>query len=201
MTTLVIASGNTGKIAEIKALLQPFAIAVKPQRDYGVDDAEETGTTFVENAIIKARHAAEQTGLPALSDDSGLVVEALDGEPGVRSARYAGPGATSEDRIRKVLQNLGDDINRQASFHCVLVLCRYAADPTPVICHGVWQGEILTAPRGTQGFGYDPIFYVPTHDCSAAELSAEQKNSISHRARAFEQLQTYLNTIKDNLLC
>ncbi|HET8801034.1 MAG TPA: RdgB/HAM1 family non-canonical purine NTP pyrophosphatase [Marinobacter sp.] len=195
MTELVIASNNQGKIAELAALLAPLGLAPVAQRDLGVSEAEEPAVTFVENAILKARHAARQTGKPALADDSGLAVDALAGQPGVRSARYAGPDASDTDNVRALLAAMEDvpDDQRSAQFHCVLVYLRHADDPTPLVCHGQWHGQILRQPRGEGGFGYDPIFLCPEHSCSAAELSREQKGRISHRGRALalllEQLQ------------
>lgn len=195
MTELVIASNNQGKIAELAALLAPLGLAPVAQRDLGVSQAEEPAVTFVENAILKARHAARQTGKPALADDSGLAVDALAGQPGVRSARYAGPDASDTDNVRALLAAMEDvpDDQRSAQFHCVLVYLRHADDPTPLVCHGQWHGQILRQPRGEGGFGYDPIFLCPEHSCSAAELSREQKGRISHRGRALalllEQLQ------------
>nr|WP_297401666.1 RdgB/HAM1 family non-canonical purine NTP pyrophosphatase [uncultured Marinobacter sp.] len=195
MTELVIASNNQGKIAELAALLAPLGLTPVAQRDLGVSEAEEPAVTFVENAILKARHAARQTGKPALADDSGLAVDALAGQPGVRSARYAGPDASDTDNVRALLAAMEDvpDDQRSAQFHCVLVYLRHADDPTPLVCHGQWHGQILRQPRGEGGFGYDPIFLCPEHSCSAAELSREQKGRISHRGRALalllEQLQ------------
>jgi len=199
MQKIVLASGNTGKIAEITELLADFPIELVSQSGLGVEDAEETGTTFVENAIIKARHAAELTGLPALADDSGLAIHCLHGRPGVHSSRYAGPGASDQDRINKVLAEIAElnPTDRSATFHCVIVLMRYAKDPAPMILHGEWHGSILDEPRGEHGFGYDPIFYVPTHNCSAAELSTALKNRISHRGHALGQLASdKLMTVK-----
>jgi len=161
-----------------------------PQSHYNVADAEETGLTFVENAILKARNAAQHTGLPALADDSGLEVDALHGAPGIYSARYAGPMASDAENLGKLLAMLKDvpEEKRGAHFQCVLVYLRHALDPTPLICQGAWEGRILTAPRGTSGFGYDPVFFVPSHACSAAELPAETKNVLSHRGQALRQL-------------
>ncbi len=197
MLEIVVASSNKGKIAEIKAALQDLPIKLIPQDDLNIEDVEETGTTFVENAIIKARHAAKVSGLPVIADDSGLVIDSLGGAPGVRSARFAGENADDNDRNNKVLEAMagtGED-DRHASFHCVTVLLETENDPAPLICEGVWDGEILTAPRGDKGFGYDPIFYVPTHDCSAAELDAKQKNEVSHRGEALRQLHDVLNEV------
>ncbi len=189
LLNFVLASSNNGKIAEIQDLLMDLPIVLTKQSDIDIDEIEETGTTFVENAIIKARHAAQISGLPAIADDSGLTIDALDGAPGVFSARYAGRNATDEDRINKVLEELVDvpDEERSAAFHCVTVLMEHENDPAPLICHGIWGGVILRAPVGDQGFGYDPIFYVPEYDCSAAELEPGLKNQISHRGIALQQ--------------
>lgn len=188
--TLVIASNNKGKIAELTSLLSPFGVFPTAQGELGVSEAEEPAVTFVENAILKARHAAALTGLPALADDSGLAVDALDGLPGVRSARYAGDQATDADNVRALLSAMKDvpEGERTAQFHCVLVYLRHANDPTPLICHGRWPGSILHAPQGEEGFGYDPIFLVPETGCSAAELSREEKSRLSHRGRALALL-------------
>ena len=187
---LVIASNNKGKVAELTDLLAPLGLVPVPQGELGVSEAEEPAVTFVENAIIKARHAAKATGLPALADDSGLAVDALDGRPGVRSARFAGEEATDNDNVEALLAALKDtpEAERSAQFHCVLVYLRHADDPTPIICHGRWPGRILAEPRGQGGFGYDPVFLVPEHGCSAAELTREQKGRISHRGRALASL-------------
>lgn len=187
---LVIASNNKGKIAELADLLGPLGLTPIAQGELGVGEAEEPAVTFVENAILKARHAARLTGLPALADDSGLAVDALDGAPGVRSARYAGESASDADNVRALLQALEGipESQRTAQFHCVLVYLRHADDPTPVICHGRWPGSILKQPRGECGFGYDPVFLVPETGTSAAELSREEKGRISHRGRALTLL-------------
>lgn len=187
---LVIASNNKGKIAELTDLLRPLGLTPVAQGELGVGEAEEPAVTFVENAILKARHAARITGLPALADDSGLAVDVLGGEPGVRSARYAGESASDEDNVRALLDAMAGipEQQRTAQFHCVLVFLRHADDPTPVICHGRWPGHILEQPRGEGGFGYDPVFLVPETGTSAAELSREDKGRISHRGRALAQL-------------
>lgn len=189
-TQLVIASNNKGKIAELASLLSPLGVQPVAQGELGVGEAEEPAVTFVENAILKARHAARETGLPALADDSGLAVDALGGAPGVRSARYAGENASDADNVRALLDAMSSvpDDQRGAQFHCVLVYLRHADDPTPIICHGRWPGHILRDTRGEGGFGYDPVFLVPETNCSAAELSREQKGRISHRGRALSQL-------------
>lgn len=187
---IVIASSNPGKIAELQTLLSILPIEWIPQSEFDIPDITETGKTFIENAILKARHASKLSGLPAIADDSGLVVDALDGAPGVYSARYAGENATDDDRIQKLLADMKqvDAQNRSAAYHCVLALVEYEDDPAPLICHGIWEGSILFEPRGKNGFGYDPIFYVPTHKRSAAELSVAEKNSISHRGQVVDQL-------------
>ena len=186
----VLASNNAGKLKEFSELLAPKSITIKPQKEYGVDDAIEDGLSFIENAIIKARHASKATGLPALADDSGLEVDALDGAPGIYSARYASmDGGEKSDRanLEKVLSEMKDAQNRTARFHCVLAFVRHALDPTPIIIQGTWEGSLLTEPRGEQGFGYDPIFWVEDHQCSAAELIKAQKNALSHRGQAVRQ--------------
>lgn len=197
MIEIVLASSNAGKMAEIESLLAETPFKLIPQSEFDIEDADEIGTTFVENAIIKARHASKISGLPALADDSGLCVDHLGGAPGVLSSRYAGPNATDEERIAKVLKNLGDDkaTDRSASFHCVIALIEHADDPAPLICHGIWPGEILHEARGHNGFGYDPIFYVPTHNCSAAELDPDEKNQMSHRGQALHELNEILHEL------
>ncbi len=181
---IVLASGNLGKIKEIQAILATHRIV--PQSVFNVQEAEETGLTFVENAIIKARNAALHAQLPAIADDSGLVVDALKGEPGVFSARYAGLGASDQDNVTKLLQTLEGvpDEQRTARFICVMVFMAHAEDPFPVIAQGVWEGRILHHAVGTNGFGYDPVFWVPEYNCASAELSAAIKNSVSHRGQA-----------------
>jgi XTP/dITP diphosphohydrolase len=188
--TIVLASSNAGKVREFNQLLAGLQLEVVPQSQFNVADADETGLTFVENAILKARNAAQHTGLPAIADDSGLEVDALHGAPGIYSARYAGPNASDTENLEKLLGMLNDvpETQRSARFQCVLVYMRHALDPTPLICQGTWEGRILTRARGTNGFGYDPVFFVPTHQCSAAELPAEVKNSLSHRGQALRQL-------------
>ncbi len=187
---LIIASNNDGKLRELSDLLAPLGIQPVAQRELGVTEAEEPAVTFVENALLKARHAARSTGLPALADDSGLAVNALGGRPGVRSARFAGDNASDADNIHALLAELADrpDDERQAQFHCVLAYLRHADDPTPIICHGRWQGRILTQAQGDGGFGYDPVFWVPEQQCSAAQLSRTDKSRISHRGRALRSL-------------
>ncbi len=191
---IVLASGNAGKLREFQQLLAGCGFDVVPQSAYQVDNAEETGLTFVENAIIKARHACHHTGLPAIADDSGLEVDALNGRPGIYSARYAGSGASDGDNNAKLLQELHavPEAQRTARYHCVLAFMRHAEDPTPLLCHGSWEGRILTAARGQGGFGYDPLFFVPTHGCAAAELDKDEKNRISHRGMAMADLLAIL---------
>ena len=185
---IVLASSNIGKIKEIQAILADHLIV--PQSVFNVTDADETGSTFVENAIIKARHAAFQCKLPAIADDSGLVVDALSGAPGVISARYAGVGASDRDNVQKLLKELEDvpEERRSARFICVMVFLEHAEDPFPVIAQGVWEGQILYQPIGANGFGYDPVFWVPEQQCASAELSAAVKNSLSHRSKALRSL-------------
>lgn len=188
--TIVLASSNAGKLREFNQLLGGLQLEIVPQSRYNVADADETGLSFVENAILKARNATQHTGLPALADDSGLEVDALHGAPGIYSARYAGPQASDAENLAKLLAMLKDVPEEKcgARFQCVLVYLRHALDPTPLICQGTWEGHILTAPRGTSGFGYDPLFFLPTHACSAAELPAQTKNALSHRGQALRRL-------------
>ncbi|WP_394192670.1 XTP/dITP diphosphatase [Pseudoalteromonas atlantica] len=186
--TLVLATGNQGKVKELAQMLTPLDINVVPQSDFNVSSVPETGTTFVENAIIKARHAAKVTGLPAIADDSGLEVDALNGAPGVYSARFAGDNATDQDNIDKLLAELDQNPTRSARFWCVLVLMRHSDDPTPLICSASWEGQITQSQDGEGGFGYDPIFYVPELNCTSAQLTKEQKNAISHRGQALNAL-------------
>ncbi|MDP5253916.1 MULTISPECIES: XTP/dITP diphosphatase [unclassified Vibrio] len=190
MSKIVLATGNAGKVREMSSLLSDFGFEVIAQSDFNLADAEETGSTFVENAIIKARHAAKETGLAAIADDSGLEVDALAGAPGVYSARYAGENASDEDNINQLLAQMKDvpSGQRTARFHCVLVLMRHENDPTPIICHGKWQGEILHERQGDNGFGYDPVFWLPELQCASAQLSPEEKKRHSHRGQALQQL-------------
>jgi XTP/dITP diphosphohydrolase len=194
MKKIVLATGNLGKVRELNELLAGHDLVVTPQSAHGVPEAEETGLTFVENAILKARNAADHTGLPAIADDSGLEVEALAGAPGIYSSRYAGKNATDKDNLEKLLADLGElpDHQRRARFQCLMVYLRHTADPTPIICQGTWEGRVLFAPRGGNGFGYDPVFHVPTHNCSAAELPPEIKNRLSHRGQALRLLMAAL---------
>ena len=191
---LVLASSNLGKLRELDAMLQGLAVSVRPQADFAVSSVAETGTTFVENAIIKARHAARVSGRAALADDSGLAVDALGGAPGVYSARYAGSTASDADNLRKLLDDtaqLPQDA-RSCRFVCVMVAMRNADDPLPLIATGIWSGELLRAPRGSGGFGYDPIFLVPSLGRSSAELPATLKNELSHRGQALRKLRGLL---------
>jgi len=187
---IVLASNNPGKVREFNQLLSGTEFQVLPQSDFGVPEAEETGLTFVENAILKARNAAEHTGLPAIADDSGLEVDALQGAPGIYSARYAGQGASDQENLEKLLAVLGEmpDEQRSARFQCLMVYLRHAADPTPRIFQGTWEGRILHAAQGDNGFGYDPVFFVPGQDCSSAQLPPEVKTRLSHRGQALQQL-------------
>ena len=191
---LVLASGNAGKLAELRELLDDGRFTLRAQSEFGVADVEETGLTFVENALLKARHAARATGLPALGDDSGLCVDALGGAPGLYSARYGGGHGDAGRNIARLLRELDGvpEAARTARFHCVLVLLRSADDPQPVIAEGSWHGRILDAPRGTRGFGYDPVFLDLDHGCSAAELDPAVKNRTSHRGRALAVLKQRL---------
>lgn len=192
---VVVATGNAGKLAELRELLVGTGLDLLDQASLGIGEVDETGLSFVENALLKARHAARISGLPALADDSGLLVDALDGAPGLHTARYAGPGARAEDNIAKLLDALNgiEASRRGARFHACLVLLRSADDPLPLIAEGTWPGRILEAPRGTQGFGYDPIFFDPEHNAAAAELDPTLKNRISHRGRAAAALRARLN--------
>ncbi|MGY8837400.1 MAG: RdgB/HAM1 family non-canonical purine NTP pyrophosphatase [Enterobacterales bacterium] len=186
--TLVLATGNPGKVKELANMLSSLNINVVPQSDFNVSEVAETGTTFVENAIIKARHAAKITGMAAIADDSGLEVDGLNGAPGVYSARFAGLGASDQDNIDKLLVDLGNNPIRSARFWCVLVLMRHADDPTPLICSASWEGEITLTQNGNGGFGYDPVFFVAEQNCTSAELTKEQKNAVSHRGQALQKL-------------
>jgi XTP/dITP diphosphohydrolase len=194
MTQIVLASNNAGKIREFNTLFTDLNRTIRPQKDFNIASVEETGLSFVENALLKAREAAKISGLPALADDSGIEVDALKGAPGIYSARFAGENASDDENSQLLLDKLTgvETAARTARFHCVLVYLRHATDPVPIICQGVWQGSILEARQGNNGFGYDPIFYVPEHDCSAAELSSEQKNALSHRGKALRLLHSAL---------
>ncbi|WP_318456577.1 XTP/dITP diphosphatase [Photobacterium leiognathi] len=190
MSKLVLATGNQGKVKEMADLLADFGFDVVAQSDYNVSSVAETGTTFIENAIIKARHAAKETGLPAIADDSGLEVDFLKGAPGIYSARFAGEDASDADNIDKLLAEMKDvpEEQRTARFHCVLVMMRHENDPTPLVCHGSWEGCILTERHGENGFGYDPVFWVPEDQCASAELAPARKKQLSHRGKALQQL-------------
>jgi len=190
MKKVVLATGNPGKVRELANLLADFGLDIVAQTELGVVSAEETGLTFIENAILKARHAAQVTGLPAIADDSGLAVDALGGAPGIYSARYAGIDATDQQNLEKLRVALKDvpDEARQAQFHCVLVYLRHAEDPTPLVFHGRWAGVIAHEPAGEGGFGYDPIFFVPTVGKTASQLTREEKSAISHRGQALKLL-------------
>ncbi len=194
MDTLVLASGNQKKLDEMRAILEPLALKVVPQSDFQVPEAEETGLTFVENAILKARNAAAHTGLPAIADDSGLEVDALNGAPGIYSARFSGADASDAKNNALLIDMLGDlpDAPRTARYQAVLVLMRHPDDPTPLICQGTWEGEILLAPRGNGGFGYDPHFLIPELGVTAAEMEPAEKNRVSHRGRALKALMDAL---------
>lgn len=192
MKTLVLASHNAGKLKELQAMLGD-RFQVRSVAEFSSEAPDETGLSFIENAILKARHAARVSGLPALADDSGLAVDYLGGAPGIHSARYSGTGddAANNAKLLQVLQDVPDE-QRGAQFVCALALVQHAKDPLPVVCEGLWRGRILHAPQGEQGFGYDPLFWVEQHGCSSAELAPEVKNAISHRALAMEQLKLRL---------
>lgn len=195
MKQLVLASNNAKKLNEIRALLMPLGFDLVTQGSLGIPEAEEPFSTFVENALAKARHAAQLSGLPALADDSGLCVRALGGAPGVLSARFAGDPKSDDRNNRLLLEKLKDEADRAAHFVSLLVLVRHADDPQPIIAEGNWHGEILQAPQGEHGFGYDPLFWVPDAGLSAAEMSAEAKNQCSHRALAMQQLIARLGSL------
>lgn len=192
---VVLASGNRGKLREINQILGELGMEVVPQSDFEVPDVEETGLSFVENAILKARHASLLTGLPAIADDSGLEVDALSGAPGIYSARFAGVDASDAENLQKLLEDLKGvpEAERSARFQCLTVFMAHAQDPTPLICQGSWEGRILFAPQGENGFGYDPVFYVPGKNCAAAELPPETKNRLSHRGQALAKLLAALS--------
>jgi len=192
VSRVVLASGNKGKLVELQTILAEKQVELVPQSELGVGSVPETGLSFVENALIKARHAAKETGLPAIADDSGIEVDALNGEPGIYSARYSGvDGAEADARNNiKLLAELEQvpEAERTARFQCVIVHMRHDKDPMPLICQGTWEGRILFEEQGENGFGYDPLFYVPEHDCASAQLSPEIKNSLSHRGQALRTL-------------
>lgn len=191
---IVVASGNPGKLKELCALLEDFGAELVPQSELGVPDAEESEESFADNALIKARNASRRTGLAAVADDSGLEVDALQGAPGIRSARYAGDGASDRDNIAKLLKALAgvDARARTARFVCVMVYVEEANDTTPIVCRGVWEGRILESPSGGGGFGYDPVFFVPSEGVTAAAMTPERKNRLSHRGRALRKLKRAL---------
>ncbi|HEX2667408.1 MAG TPA: RdgB/HAM1 family non-canonical purine NTP pyrophosphatase [Gammaproteobacteria bacterium] len=193
MRRVVLATNNAGKAKELNAMLSGLDMEIVPQSALGVPEAEETGLTFIENAILKARNAAAHAQLPAIADDSGLEVDALAGAPGIHSARYAGAGAGDQANLEKLLQAMQDvpDFGRSARFRCVIVYLKHAADPAPLVTEGVWEGSILRAPKGTNGFGYDPVFWVPEKGCSSAELPPEVKNQLSHRGQALARLAAH----------
>lgn len=201
MKKIVLASGNRGKLAEFNQLLSRTGWSIFSQADFDVPEAAETGLSFVENAIIKARNAAHYSGLPALADDSGLEVDALHGAPGIYSARFAGADADDAANNRKLLELMADvpDAQRSARFQCVLVFMRHASDPSPLICQGTWEGQLLHAPRGDAGFGYDPLFYIPDLQQTSAELSPTRKNQLSHRGQALAKLLATLREQHDRL--
>ncbi|KAF7771986.1 XTP/dITP diphosphohydrolase [Pseudoalteromonas citrea] len=192
---IVLATGNQGKVKELAVMLSELNIDIVPQSQFNVSEVAETGTTFVENAIIKARHAAKETGLPAIADDSGIEVDALNGAPGVYSARYAGTNVTDQDNIDKLLHELAGNAERIARFWCVLVYIRHEHDPTPIICQASWEGEITQTQQGREGFGYDPVFYVPSEGCTSAQLTKDQKNALSHRGQALKMLLAQFKAI------
>lgn len=195
MQKIVLASGNRKKVAELTQLLAQFQLQVIPQTDLNVEDVPETGTTFVENAIIKARHAAEVTGLPAIADDSGIEVDYLDGQPGIYSARFSGKHGDDQANNELLLEKLQGvpSEQRTARYQCVLVFMQHDKDPTPLICQGAWEGRIMTEEVGEGGFGYDPLFWSEEHQCSAAQLEPEQKAAISHRGKALQELMQKLS--------
>ena len=194
ISKIVFASGNPGKIREVAEILSDLNITVVPQKEFDIESPEETGSTFVENALLKARHASAQSGLPAIADDSGIVVDALDGRPGVWSARYAGEYATNEDNVNKLLEEMSDVLRteRGGEFHCAAVLVCPDVEVDPLVAESTWRGEILLEPRGDGGFGYDPVFFDRRFMKTGAEMSPEEKNSVSHRGRAFRELKKLL---------
>lgn len=198
MQKIVLATNNVGKVKEFREMFAPLNVEIIPQSELDVSEIEETGLTFMENALLKARHASQQTELPAIADDSGLLVDALQGAPGLYSARYAGIKVSAETHIKKLLQalhNVPED-RRTGHYYCALVYLVNAKDPEPIFAEGKWYGKILTAPQGSGGFGYDPIFFDPIHNCSAAEFSSEEKHRLSHRGQAMQELLQKLATIR-----
>lgn len=190
MQQIILATGNKGKLKEFQQMLAEYPFEIVPQSEFNVTEVDETGLTFVENAILKARHAARISGLPAIADDSGLEVDALKGAPGIYSARYAGAGASDQDNLDQLLKNIDDvsDGYRTARFQCVLVMMRHADDPTPLICQGTWEGTLLREPAGTNGFGYDPIFWLEDRQCTSAQLTPDVKGQLSHRGQAMKKM-------------
>ena len=195
---IVLATNNLNKVREINELFQESTYKIIPQSEFKVTEVEETGKTFTENALIKARNAAKYTDLPVIADDSGIEVDALDGRPGIFSARYSGIGATDKDNLTKLIKDIKhiDRKNCQAKFICAMVYIAYENDPNPIIVEGIWKGYVITKPRGVNGFGYDPIFYVPEYECTSAELDRKKKNQLSHRGQAIRKLTKKLNEIK-----
>ena len=197
METLVVATANPAKLRELKTMLGPLNVELKSQTELGVASVEENGLSFAENSLIKAQHASAHTNLPALADDSGLVVDILDGAPGIHSARYAGRNASDADNRNRLLNELAkyDDETFSAHFHCAATYVRHAQDSAPIVAQADWHGYVIRTPKGQEGFGYDPIFYLPELNCTAAELPAETKNRLSHRALAFKELCTKLQQL------
>ena len=195
---IVLATNNLNKVREINELFQESIYKIIPQSEFKVTEVEETGKTFIENALIKARNAAKYTDLPVIADDSGIEVDALDGRPGIFSARYSGIGATEKDNLTKLIKDIKhiDRKNCQAKFICAMVYIANENDPNPIIVEGIWKGYVITKPRGVNGFGYDPIFYVPEYECTSAELDRKKKNQLSHRGQAIRKLTKKLNEIK-----
>ena len=191
----VLASNNKGKLSEISAILSDLDIELIPQSQFRFSEAEETGLSFIENAIIKARHASQHTNLAAIADDSGIEIEALKGAPGIYSARYAGENATDEENLQKLLEDLGDSTERAARYVCVIAVVRHHLDPTPMIFEGYWEGVITFEKKGAGGFGYDPIFYLPDLGVTSAELTKEHKARLSHRGRALRKMKEKIGTI------
>ncbi len=194
---IVLATGNLNKVKEINAIVESIPVVVLPQSQFQIKEAVETGTTFIENAIIKARNASEQTGLPAIADDSGIEVDALNGEPGVYSSRYSGPDSNDQKNLEKLIENIKNvpEERRSCRYWCVMVYLKHAKDPTPVVCQASWEGQLITTPMGSNGFGYDPIFWIPSQKATAAQITLEQKNSMSHRAKALKMLFAHLQEI------
>jgi len=201
MTKIILATGNKGKVREFQQMLSNQNFEIIPQSEYKVPDVPETGLTFVENAIIKARHASKLTGLPAMADDSGIEVDALQGRPGIYSARYAGENASDKDNLQKLIDDMAtiNDPHRTARFQCALVMMQHANDPTPIICSGTWEGTLLMEAVGTNGFGYDPIFWLDHQGCTSAQLAPDVKDSLSHRGQALKQLVALLNSKHKNI--